>query len=815
MAIEVGDIVAHLQADTSQFTDPIEKAFAEAKKSINKLKGDIDGNLGNVGGPLDGLEKKVGGIKDILSGAAISGIGLGLTNYITGPLIEMGKAAVETADQFTRARMAFTTMLGSQAAADKFLKTLQDIAVTTPFEFTQLQDASKRLLAMGIAAEKIPDMIIKIGDAVAGLGSGAVGFNRITLAIGQMNAKGRATAEEMKQFTEAGIGAWDALAKHLGITVAEAMDRVTKKQVDSATAITAIMAGMGQKFNGLMAQQSNTIEGTLSNLRDTATLMLGEIGAELVKTLKIPEALKALGEFARAFLDWFKQLDSGTKTFVLTFAGALAASGPILVAIGGFMAALAAGMGPIMAGGAIIAGVIAGVTTIVMNWQAIKDKGLAIWTGIKDGITNIVMGTYNGIKAWLVDKLNAIIQPIQGFADSVLGIFKKLRYEIVGGSEVPDMITEIGQEMTRLDSVMVGPVRIAAQAVRKNFADLRADAQATSRDIFAATMAADERRMKDAYAGSSVRVFNSEAKLKAQADMQADIARGLEAEKMLRGQINSELDDYFKKENAIYRDAEAKNQEYQGRFIVQQAIAREQMRFGWSDVFGSMSQSAQHAFGQIRNSFGQAIVGLTQGTTNWAQFWQATQGAMLNSAIQWGLDVIGTFIAKNAMILATESVTAAGVMSIWTATTAAVTGAFGAMAGAIALFFTGTIIPMFVSVGTAVATFLSAIASSLTLSIFGAPFSVPVWAAVGLVLAAIGAISAFAFGAFAEGGVITKPTMALMGEAGPEAVIPLSKLGQFGGGRQTTVVIELDGRTIARSVYDNMPSVMRIRGVSA
>lgn len=57
--------------------------------------------------------------------------------------------------------------------------------------------------------------------------------------------------------------------------------------------------------------------------------------------------------------------------------------------------------------------------------------------------------------------------------------------------------------------------------------------------------------------------------------------------------------------------------------------------------------------------------------------------------------------------------------------------------------------------------------------------------------------------------------MALMGEAGPEAVIPLSKLGQLNGGGQTTVVVELDGRTLARSVFDNMPSVMRIRGVSA
>ena len=33
----------------------------------------------------------------------------------------------------------------------------------------------------------------------------------------------------------------------------------------------------------------------------------------------------------------------------------------------------------------------------------------------------------------------------------------------------------------------------------------------------------------------------------------------------------------------------------------------------------------------------------------------------------------------------------------------------------------------------------------------------------------------------AQGGIITSPTAALIGEAGPEAVIPLSKMGAMGG----------------------------------
>lgn len=41
---------------------------------------------------------------------------------------------------------------------------------------------------------------------------------------------------------------------------------------------------------------------------------------------------------------------------------------------------------------------------------------------------------------------------------------------------------------------------------------------------------------------------------------------------------------------------------------------------------------------------------------------------------------------------------------------------------------------------------------------------------------------ALAVPAMAQGGIVTSPTLALIGEAGPEAVVPLSKMGQMGGG---------------------------------
>jgi len=71
------------------------------------------------------------------------------------------------------------------------------------------------------------------------------------------------------------------------------------------------------------------------------------------------------------------------------------------------------------------------------------------------------------------------------------------------------------------------------------------------------------------------------------------------------------------------------------------------------------------------------------------------------------------------------------------------------------------------------------------------------------------------FSKFAEGGIVTQPTMAMIGEAGEaEAVIPLSKLSNMvagGGGRGSqSIYIELDGRTIGKSVMKNAPDIARV-----
>ena len=90
-------------------------------------------------------------------------------------------------------------------------------------------------------------------------------------------------------------------------------------------------------------------------------------------------------------------------------------------------------------------------------------------------------------------------------------------------------------------------------------------------------------------------------------------------------------------------------------------------------------------------------------------------------------------------------------------------------------------------------------------------------AAAGEGLSSLGSSIAAAVPAFASGGIVNSPRIALIGEAGPEAVIPLSQFGSVMGSytssmnmntvdsSQSTqpinVTIKLDGRTLAKAMY--------------
>lgn len=303
------------------------------------------------------------------AGGGMSRFGGILTAAVTAPLAAAGAKAsqwaLSTASAAEQADIAFSTMLGPERAK-AMIADLTEFAKKTPFEMSGLTSATQKLLAYGFAAEDVIPTLTAVGDATAGLGTGQEGIDSVTRALGQMQAKGRVMSDEMLQLTEAGIPAWKYLAKALGTDVAGAQEKVTKGSVDAATGIAALKAGMEGDFGGMMADQSKTLSGALSNLGDAAEGAVKELYKtdaykELASTLAdladplgnlveglMPQLEQGMGVAQRVASGLSSAISSLTPeqvSSVVSSIGLLAGMGPALLVSGKAVSAAGAGIG--------------------------------------------------------------------------------------------------------------------------------------------------------------------------------------------------------------------------------------------------------------------------------------------------------------------------------------------------------------------------------------------------------------------------------------------------------------------------------------
>jgi len=303
----IASLSVRVGTDISSFTSGLNTAVRQA----NKAAADI--------------ERQFKGLTQI--GDKMASVGSKLSLGLSLPLLAIGGAAIKAAASMEVTNVAFTTMLKSGEKAQKFLAELKDFAKATPFEFTELTAASRKMLALGFSAKEVIPTLKTIGDASSALGIGAQGVDRVVLALGQMRLKGKTSAEEMRQLTEAGIDGWGALAKALNTDVAGAMKMVEKRMVDGKATVDIILKEMNSSFGGGMDKQSKTLEGKWSTVMDSLKLAASDVGVTLSKALDVSGKLDSLTKA----LDAFNQLPQPIKETTV-YIGLVVAALPIIVA---------------------------------------------------------------------------------------------------------------------------------------------------------------------------------------------------------------------------------------------------------------------------------------------------------------------------------------------------------------------------------------------------------------------------------------------------------------------------------------------------
>ena len=190
---------------------------------------------------------------------------------------KFSKQVAQVRGEFQQLEVAFETMLQSKEKADALMSQVVDTAAKTPFDLKGVANGAKQLLAYGVVSEEVNDTLIRLGDIAAGL---SIPLNDLVYLYGTTMTQGRLFTQDLRQFQGRGIPIAEELAKQFGVTKDKIGDLVTEGKVGFPEVQKAIMAmtSEGGKFNNLMAKQSQTITGQISNLEDSISQMFNEIG---------------------------------------------------------------------------------------------------------------------------------------------------------------------------------------------------------------------------------------------------------------------------------------------------------------------------------------------------------------------------------------------------------------------------------------------------------------------------------------------------------------------------------------------------------
>nr|DAR09863.1 MAG TPA: tail tape measure protein [Caudoviricetes sp.] len=184
---------------------------------------------------------------------------------------------VAVRSQFQQLEISFGTMLKSKEKANELMAQLTDLAAKTPFGLEEVSEGAKKLLAFQIPAQEVTETLRRMGDVASGLG---VPMGQLIHVYGQVKAQGKLMTNDLYQFMNAGIPIIAELSKVVGKSETEIKDMVSAGKI-GFTEIQAVIKNMtneGGLFFNLMAEQSKSLGGQISNLRDNFDQMLNEIG---------------------------------------------------------------------------------------------------------------------------------------------------------------------------------------------------------------------------------------------------------------------------------------------------------------------------------------------------------------------------------------------------------------------------------------------------------------------------------------------------------------------------------------------------------
>lgn len=236
------------------------------KNNINKLLGldEVTGGKGINFGPMAMMAP-------VAAVAGVAALGKAIYN--------LGEEAKVATGQIQAIKTQMSIVMGSGTIAENIYSGVEKFALKSPFGVETSADMAALLKQSGVNATDLLKTLRMIGDTSSG---NAEKMKRVANNYAQIQAIGKASMLDMRQFAYAGIPIYKEVAEYMKVSQQELRKMISEGKV-TANIIEAVferMTGKGGVFENATMRGAQTIAARTQNLMDAQMIMKSQIGQE-------------------------------------------------------------------------------------------------------------------------------------------------------------------------------------------------------------------------------------------------------------------------------------------------------------------------------------------------------------------------------------------------------------------------------------------------------------------------------------------------------------------------------------------------------
>ena len=203
-------------------------------------------------------------------------------------VLNLAKRGVAIAGEFQRLEIALTALTGSSSEASRVLKELRTNAIKTGVAVTDQARTVQKFIALGFSTDDALELQRSLLDIAGAVGLTATETNLLGTALAQVQAKGVASMEELRQqIAEKGIPIFEELQRKTGLFGKEFFDAVANGEVAASQVIEIFqnLEGSFARFRGGAERIAKSIPGQVNILRESFNELLLAFGQPIADAI--------------------------------------------------------------------------------------------------------------------------------------------------------------------------------------------------------------------------------------------------------------------------------------------------------------------------------------------------------------------------------------------------------------------------------------------------------------------------------------------------------------------------------------------------